>query len=220
MSSYKSFFNPTNMLVVVALLALILFRHSLFPEATESTEVKQLMGKMDSVIDTMQNGDEAQPEQQASSVTPGKGGINSETAEPTVAADESAEEERVATESVAPADIADDPSGSAQMALDVWQTARRAAWDGNSDAAVENYRALIQLQPENYDAYGEMGNVMLQQGDTQGAVDAFSQAATLLQQSGYQQAAWHVINIVAQLDQTRADALHKTLSQQSLPSTQ
>ncbi len=220
MSSYRSFFNPTNMLVVVALLTLILFRHSLFPEATESTEVKQLMGKMDSVIDTMQNGDVAQPEQQASSVTSNESDTKPETPEPIVSADESTDEDKVATQDVPSSVVADDQSAEALKALDVWQTARRAAWDGNSDAAVNNYRALIQLQPENYDAYGEMGNVMLQQGDTQGAVDAFSQAATLLQQSGYQQAAWHVINIVSQLDQARAEALHKTLSQQSLPATQ
>jgi tetratricopeptide (TPR) repeat protein len=219
-SSYKSFFNPTNMLIVVALLALILFRHALFPEATESTEVKQLMGKMDNVINNMQSGDEAKFEQQLSSSKSSDSDEKTEVPMPVATANDSADENIATAPSVLPPVVADEKHADAKKALSVWQTARRAAWDGNSDAAVANYRALIKLQPSNYDAYGEMGNVLLQQGDKQGAVDAFSQAALLLGKSGYPQAAWHVMNIVSQLDQAKAEQLHQTLYGQPLPVSQ
>jgi Flp pilus assembly protein TadD len=211
-SSYKSFFNPTNVLVMAALLALILFRHSLFPEASESTEVKKLMGKMDAVIDDMQTGaveplqttgpmDEKKPAKTAVDVAQDEGEAGSALIGET-------ERQPVISES------------DAQATLTLWQTARRAAWDGNSDAAVENYRALIKLQPDNYDAYGEMGNVLLQQGNSEDAVEAYSQATLLLAKSGFPQAAWHVMNIVAKMDQERADKLHQTLYGTPPPASQ
>ncbi len=207
MSSYKSFFNPTNMLVVAALLALILFRHSLFPEATESTEVKQLMGKVDAVVDDMQKSDN---EEKSLST-------DSEQAPLPLRADEMLQYETPKNETIEKSQtIAGDKDEQADVVA-VWQSARRAAWDGNSDASVENYRALIALQPENYDAYGEMGNVLLQMGDTDGAVDAYAQAARLLSEAGYSQAASHVVNIVAKLDQNRAVQLHEHLYGESLP---
>lgn len=207
MSSYKSFFNPTNMLVVAALLALILFRHSLFPEATESTEVKQLMGKVDAVVDDMQKSDN---EEKSLST-------DSEQAPLPLRSDEMLQYETPKNETIEKSQtIAGDKDEQADVVA-VWQSARRAAWDGNSDASVENYRALIALQPENYDAYGEMGNVLLQMGDTDGAVDAYAQAARLLSKAGYSQAASHVVNIVAKLDQNRAVQLHEHLYGESLP---
>lgn len=196
MSSYNSFFNPTNMLVVAALLALVLFRHSLFPEATDSTEVKQLMGKVDDVIDNLQKNDSGDEQVTA-------------TVDNTVSTDDgSVNDTKVKSSVISAVAEKKQPSGDAQT---LWQTARRNAWEGNSDAAVEAYRALIELQSGNYDAYGEMGNVLLQQGDSAGAVEAYSQAALLLGKSGYPQAAWDVMNIVTQLDQDKAQQLHEAL---------
>jgi Flp pilus assembly protein TadD len=214
-SAYKSFFNPTNVLVIATLFALILFRHSLFPEASESTEVKQLMGKVDAVIDDMQSGESGRD---AVTVTVEKD--RSESSKVPSETDASKEEE-----STVVAEVSREPSSAteeadAQTVLTLWQTARRAAWDGNSDAAVKNYRALLKLQPNNYDAYGEMGNVLLQQGDTEDAVEAYSQASLLLAKSGYPQAAWHVVNIVAKMDQTKAEELQQTLYGTALPANQ
>ena len=215
MSSYKSFFNPTNMLVVVALLALILFRHSLFPEATESTEVKQLMGKMDEVINDMQSGDETN-EQLNTPASESSNDTEPNAPQQMATSKESGDEEKPAKSFANAPEVTDGVDNEA-AALTVWQTARRAAWDGNSDAAVENYRALVNMQPGNYDAYGEMGNVLMQQGDTQGAIEAYSHAALLLGKSGYPQAAWHVMNIVARFDQAKAQQLHETLYGKPLP---
>lgn len=213
MSSYRSFFNPTNVLVIAALFALVLFRHSLFPEASESTEVKQLMGKVDAVIDDMQSGESA-----GDAVTT-DGEAQSESTK-TTSKEIAAEENEVADvkEEVTQQPAIDE--SDAQAALSLWQTARRAAWDGNSDAAVENYRALIKMQPDNYDAYGEMGNVLLQQGDKGSAVEAYAQASLLLAKSGYPQAAWHAMNIVAKIDQAKAEELQQTLYGAPLPANQ
>ncbi len=197
MSSYNSFFNPTNMLVVAALLALVLFRHSLFPEATDSTEVKQLMGKVDDVIDGLQKSDVSDADNASTAVEPGIANDTVVDNETTIAQ----AEPLTTTENTQPS----------QEITALWQTARRNAWEGNNDAAIGSYRELIKLQPDNYDVYGEMGNVLIQQGDAAGAVEAYSQAALILGKSGYPQAAWDVMNIVAQLDKDKAQQLHEVL---------
>lgn len=110
-----------------------------------------------------------------------------------------------------------DPGGASEIdPLMLWQSARRSAWDGDADKAIQDYRALIALQPKNYDAYGELGNVLLQKGDIDAAVDAYSQAAILISQSRYPQVAWRVVEIVSQLDQHRAQQLYQEIREQQL----
>lgn len=88
-----------------------------------------------------------------------------------------------------------------------WRAARTAVWQGDLAGAVTHYQKLISVQPDNYDAYGEMGNVLLAQSNTQGAADAYATAATLIFRSGNRQIAYRVANIVTQLDRARGEAL-------------
>jgi len=104
--------------------------------------------------------------------------------------------------------------------LALWKAARRAAWAGKSEAAVEHYRALIALQPDNYDAYGELGNVLLRQGEREAAAEAYYQAAMRLTRSNYPQVAWRVLDIVSRLDQEKASQLYQAMREQQLSSAQ
>lgn len=97
--------------------------------------------------------------------------------------------------------------------LDVWRDARRAVWQGDLGAAVVHYRQLISLQPHNYDAYGEMGNVLLAQSDVAGAVEAYVAAARLIYRAGHVRMANRLGAIITRLDEERGRALWAEFSQ-------
>lgn len=279
----KWLFHPVNLLIVIVLVALYINRQTLFPELSESPEVKQLVSRFDSVIETLDQG-VSQLSGEASAVVPeddtdaadsGETGIPVNVAEPpqeqaapVAMADEStaqssgryddlpemravepdsmAEQSRPlpqsspdTTDALAPETASADVSsqaarvdGNAKSAvaetgavgeespLVIWQAARLAAWNGEAESAIESYRALIALQPANYDAYGEMGNVLLRKGDTEAAAEAYYQAALLLTKSDYPQVAWRVLDIVSRLDQEKASELYQAIRQQQISSAQ
>ncbi len=89
--------------------------------------------------------------------------------------------------------------------------ARRAAWSGEFDSAVESYRALIELQPENYNVHGELGDLYLRTGEVDKALDAYEQAALLLKKANRTSMAWSVLNYVGRISAERGDALRDKL---------
>ena len=95
--------------------------------------------------------------------------------------------------------------------LTLWQAARRAAWESDLKRSSTLYWQLIGLQPENPDAYGELGNVFVQQGDWEAAVDVYYQAAELLADRGEMMMAWRLQRIIRGFDHHRAEALHEHL---------
>lgn len=111
------------------------------------------------------------------------------------------------------------PEGSSAPAqeeppLVVWRAARAAVWQGDLDAAVAHYRQLITLQPENFDAYGEMGNVFLAQSDAAAAMEAYISAARLIRKAGHSEMAYRLASVVAAMDEEQGRALFSELSQQ------
>jgi len=107
------------------------------------------------------------------------------------------------------------PAVSHEQLMHTWQQARIAAWYGNFSTAIDYYQTVITLQPTNYDAYGEMGNVMLQAGDWEGAAEAYYQAAHLLNQARQPQMAWNLLNVIAGLSPAKAEKLYQELMQQA-----
>ena len=95
--------------------------------------------------------------------------------------------------------------------LQTWNQARISAWQGNFVAAIEQYRTIVKMQPDNFDAYGEMGNVMLLIGDREGAADAYYQAARLINKAGQSMVAWNLLHAIAELDPHKADRLYDEL---------
>jgi tetratricopeptide (TPR) repeat protein len=109
------------------------------------------------------------------------------------------------------------PAVTSEQILNTWQQARIAAWYGDSARAIEYYQTVITLQPDNFDAYGEMGDVMLYSGDRDGAVAAYYQAALLLDETPYRHLAWYLLQVIAGLDPQSADQLYGQLLDRSQP---
>lgn len=97
---------------------------------------------------------------------------------------------------------------------EVWIRARSEVWAGNLDDAISDYRSLIALQPNNFDAHGELGNVLLAQGLVEEALDAYSQAARLLHQGGEPRQTWHLLRFISATDPQRGAQLQNELSGQ------
>lgn len=97
--------------------------------------------------------------------------------------------------------------------LVVWRDARAAVWQGDLDTAVQRYRALIALQPDNYDAHGELGNVLLAQNKVAAAMEAYTAAARLIHHAGHIRMAYRVAGVVASLDEAQGRALFDEFSQ-------
>lgn len=89
--------------------------------------------------------------------------------------------------------------------------ARRAAWSGQTDAAIAAYQQLIALQPQSADAHGELGNVYYQEKRQEAAVEQYEKAALLLVSQGDQTRIWQLLQTLRSLDANRARAVEEKL---------
>lgn len=120
----------------------------------------------------------------------------------------------VAAQATAPEPLAGTISAPSEPPLAVWRAARAAVWQGELDTAVARYRQLITLQPDNFDAYGEMGNVLLAQSDAVAAMEAYISASRLIRKAGHTEMAYRLASVVAAMDEEQGRALFSELSQQ------
>lgn len=249
MSGIKRFINPVSILIVTALLVLFLNRGLLFSEQSGSKEVKQLLDRVDGVVERMNaNAGSAQFDPQTQYNVEAEGDMP--TAEAVVQTEKAEPDKARSVDNPAPAldspsekvasqepegllgpvrekagkgqataqnsepdnNVADEVAAAArEKASAIWLQARDAAWRGEPKKAVGSYRKLIAIQPENYGAYGELGNVLWQMGDTEGAVEAYTQCVLLLNHFGHQQSAWYMLGVVSQLDREKAQELYQKL---------
>jgi tetratricopeptide (TPR) repeat protein len=119
----------------------------------------------------------------------------------------------VAAQNTAPEPLAGTVSAPSEPPLAVWRDARAAVWQGELDTAVARYRQLITLQPDNFDAYGEMGNVLLAQSDAAAAMEAYISAARLIRKAGHTEMAYRLASVVAAMDEEQGRALFSEFSQ-------
>lgn len=90
--------------------------------------------------------------------------------------------------------------------------AREAFWRKDFSTAEQAYRDLVQLAPDNPDAYGELGNLYYQQGQWQQAADAYYEAAQRLLNRGERYPAQHLLRVLWNLDSDKARALESMLN--------
>ena len=90
--------------------------------------------------------------------------------------------------------------------------ARSAFWRHDYQQAEKDYQALIQLDPDDPDAYGELGNVYFSQGNWKAAGGAFYEAALRLIESGQVGRARHLLTVIQGLDPERAGELEQQLA--------
>lgn len=100
---------------------------------------------------------------------------------------------------------------TSEQILRTWQQARIAAWQGDLASAIEHYQTVVTLQPDHFDAYGEMGNVMLRSGDREGAAEAYYQAAQRINKTPYRMVSWNLLNVIARLAPQKAELLYQEL---------
>jgi tetratricopeptide (TPR) repeat protein len=90
-------------------------------------------------------------------------------------------------------------------------TARQAFWQQDLDGAIKAYRAAIAADPENPDAYGELGNIYLGQGERDAASQAYLEAGLRLIEQGRPERAVRLLRVISGLDRDRARTLAQAL---------
>lgn len=89
--------------------------------------------------------------------------------------------------------------------------ARLAFNSGNADKAISLYKELSELNPDDPNAYGELGNVYYAQGKWQLAGQAFYEAAIRLLRQGQHGQVQYLHRVIQGLDKESADKLAEQL---------
>jgi tetratricopeptide (TPR) repeat protein len=76
------------------------------------------------------------------------------------------------------------------------QTARRAFWNGDLEAAEAAYIEAIARYPDDPDLFGELGNLYVSMGRRQRALDAFYESALRLRATGESEKLSEVIDLL------------------------
>ncbi len=95
---------------------------------------------------------------------------------------------------------------------ELWISAREAYHSGNIEESIRNYREVIASSTDNYDAYGELGNVYLRSGNNQEAANAYFEAAAILVKMGQAGRASSLLRMLGQLDRAKAEELNQLIS--------
>ena len=95
----------------------------------------------------------------------------------------------------------------------LWSRGRQAYWEGDYDLAIESYRSLLQEDPKNPDAWGELGNIYYAKRDWVRSVRAFSRAAVALYQQGRVSEAEKITAVIRVIDPEFAMALQQDFNQ-------
>jgi len=118
-----------------------------------------------------------------------------------------------------PAPVADAVAGSSAYGL--LAAAREAYWLRDYEQAEASYQQLIQLEPDNPDGYGELGNMYFAQGQWQPAAAAYYEAGVRLLNSGMVVQARQMLEVIRGLNGEQADELEQQINQlqQAAPPT-
>jgi tetratricopeptide (TPR) repeat protein len=101
------------------------------------------------------------------------------------------------------------PSGAItqEKPYEVMAKAREAFWLRDFELAEQQYRKLTQLDPDNPDGYGEMGNMYFSQGKWDESAEAYYQAGVRLVNEGFVEQAQQLVGVIRGLNNPRADDL-------------
>ena len=95
---------------------------------------------------------------------------------------------------------------------ELWISAREEFHRGNIDGSIRNYQQVIANSNDNYDAYGELGNVYLSRGKYREAASAYFEAAAILVKLGEAHRARSLLPMLGRLDRSRAEELNQLIS--------
>ena len=96
-----------------------------------------------------------------------------------------------------------------------WKTARKSFYQRNYELSEKSYQNVIDNTENNFDAYGELGNVYFNQGKKQQAANAYFEAAAILVRKGQVNRARSLMGMLRNLDKSKADELKKLIDSSS-----
>ena len=94
---------------------------------------------------------------------------------------------------------------------DSWITARKSFYQRKYELSEQSYREVINNTTDNYDAYGELGNVYFNQGKNTEAAAAYFEAASILVRKGQLSRARSLMGLLRHLDDNKAVDLKKLI---------
>ncbi|MGD8934114.1 MAG: tetratricopeptide repeat protein [Gammaproteobacteria bacterium] len=100
----------------------------------------------------------------------------------------------------------------AKTTRELWISAREEYHRGNIEASINNYKEVIANSTDNFDAYGELGNVYLNTGNTREAANAYFEAAAILVKMGQIRRASSLLPMLGRLDRNKAEELNQLIN--------
>ena len=100
-----------------------------------------------------------------------------------------------------------DPSQASISVKESWITARKSFYQRDYEKSIQSYQDVIDNTEDNFDAYGELGNVYFNQGKKQQAASAYFEAAAILIKKGQVNRAQSLMGLLRHLDKARAEEL-------------
>ncbi|NOQ69645.1 MAG: hypothetical protein GQ573_06030 [Gammaproteobacteria bacterium] len=95
-----------------------------------------------------------------------------------------------------------------------WITARKSFYLRDYELSEQKYQQVIDNTKNNYDAYGELGNVYFNQGKKKQAASAYFEAAAILVNTGQANRARSLMGLLRYLDRSKATELQQLIDLQ------
>jgi len=104
-----------------------------------------------------------------------------------------------------------DESSSRDGVIASWILARRSFYQRNYQLSEQSYQNVIDRTEDNFDAYGELGNVYFNQGKKQQAATAYFEAGAILVRKGQINRARSLVGLLNLLNKDKAIELQKLI---------
>lgn len=105
---------------------------------------------------------------------------------------------------------ASQPTGAVR---EKWITARKSFYQRNYELSEKSYQEVIDSTKNNFDAYGELGNVYFNQGKNKEAAAAYFEAAAILINKGQVYRAKSLMGLLRHLDESKAGKLQQLIDE-------
>jgi tetratricopeptide (TPR) repeat protein len=99
-----------------------------------------------------------------------------------------------------------------QTTRELWIDARQSFHHRDFEKSISSYERLIAKTSNNYDAYGELGNVYFNRGEMKQAANSYFEAASILVKLGQTDRASSLLGMLYQMDSAKAEELRDLLS--------
>ena len=117
------------------------------------------------------------------------------------------------TASAAPDSMSTTGTSEEKRPYELLAAAREAYWLHDYELAEANYRKWMELEPDNPDSYGELGNLFFSQGKWEEAASAYYEAGVRLVESGNLQQASELLEVIRGLNGSQSEELERRIKE-------